>query len=506
LAGKAWEEAATEIERVGPEYAARGFVVTLKRWIDELPAEVRDGHPRLLYLLGQAVWTLSEFATAYPYIERALDGFRRTGDYSGQGEAIVALANSALMMNELDKCRDLLKEALSYDIPDSSRAQLHTASAWENIYSQNWPEAMKHIDQVYAFVESGIGRANPLALMVVLFGEGIPGYLDKIEQMCRTILEQLVEPPDFSHACYYMLHSAVHLHRGNFEAGVKEARLAEAYGRSSGQVSMILAALCTNFALEAAFRSDWDSMYQWALPAGDEALHGQIARNWKLHSLQFQARAYWHSGNIEGLKKVYEIAMTPNPFEAPAAAAYRSCIRGMMRMAERSYAQAEQAFREAMHQEDASKVTRAVSSARTMLAYTLFTRGRSDEAMEVFVPFLKECEDYNQPGCLMFQNPIVQPLLRHAHERGFQRPFVERVLDAMGASLNAMEATGGEALSDREMDVLRVMAEGLGNREIGARLFVSEATVKTHVQRILRKLDAGTRTQAVAKARELMLI
>lgn len=63
-----------------------------------------------------------------------------------------------------------------------------------------------------------------------------------------------------------------------------------------------------------------------------------------------------------------------------------------------------------------------------------------------------------------------------------------------------------EALSEREMGVLRVMAEGLGNREIGERLFVSEATVKTHVQRILRKLDAASRTQAVARARELMLI
>jgi len=68
-----------------------------------------------------------------------------------------------------------------------------------------------------------------------------------------------------------------------------------------------------------------------------------------------------------------------------------------------------------------------------------------------------------------------------------------------------MEATGGEALSDNEMELLRVMAEGLENKEIGARLFVSEATVKTHIRRILRKLDPGWRTQVAAKARELML-
>jgi DNA-binding NarL/FixJ family response regulator len=68
-----------------------------------------------------------------------------------------------------------------------------------------------------------------------------------------------------------------------------------------------------------------------------------------------------------------------------------------------------------------------------------------------------------------------------------------------------VEASGGEALSERELEVLRVMAEGLGNREIAARLFVSEATVKTHVQRIMRKLDATSRTQAVARGRVLML-
>jgi DNA-binding NarL/FixJ family response regulator len=72
--------------------------------------------------------------------------------------------------------------------------------------------------------------------------------------------------------------------------------------------------------------------------------------------------------------------------------------------------------------------------------------------------------------------------------------------------LNAVKASAGEALSERELEVLRVMAEGLGNREIAARLFVSEATVKTHVQHIMRKLDATSRTHAVVRARELMLL
>jgi ATP/maltotriose-dependent transcriptional regulator MalT len=126
--------------------------------------------------------------------------------------------------------------------------------------------------------------------------------------------------------------------------------------------------------------------------------------------------------------------------------------------------------------------------------------------MTVFKPFLEETEAFNLPGYLMRENPHVIPLLRQAHGRNLHRPYVSRVLELLRAPLNAMQATGGEPLSERELEVLLVMAEGLANREIAQRLFVSEATVKTHVQRIMRKLDGKTRTQAVARARELMLL
>jgi DNA-binding NarL/FixJ family response regulator len=59
-----------------------------------------------------------------------------------------------------------------------------------------------------------------------------------------------------------------------------------------------------------------------------------------------------------------------------------------------------------------------------------------------------------------------------------------------------------ESLTDREADVLRLMARGLGNQEIADKLFVSEATVKTHVAHILDKLRCGNRVQAVIAAYE----
>lgn len=63
-----------------------------------------------------------------------------------------------------------------------------------------------------------------------------------------------------------------------------------------------------------------------------------------------------------------------------------------------------------------------------------------------------------------------------------------------------------EALSKREMEVLVLIAAGESNQEIATKLFVSTSTVKTHSNRLYRKLGARSRTQAIARARELDLI
>jgi DNA-binding NarL/FixJ family response regulator len=61
-------------------------------------------------------------------------------------------------------------------------------------------------------------------------------------------------------------------------------------------------------------------------------------------------------------------------------------------------------------------------------------------------------------------------------------------------------------LSDRELDVLRLLADGGNNREIATALFLAEGTVKNHVTNVLAKLGARDRTQAALRARELGLV
>lgn len=62
------------------------------------------------------------------------------------------------------------------------------------------------------------------------------------------------------------------------------------------------------------------------------------------------------------------------------------------------------------------------------------------------------------------------------------------------------------AITKRELEILRLISQGLSNREIADKLFVSENTVKTHSSRLFDKLDAKRRTQAVQLGKEYGLI
>lgn len=84
------------------------------------------------------------------------------------------------------------------------------------------------------------------------------------------------------------------------------------------------------------------------------------------------------------------------------------------------------------------------------------------------------------------------------------RRLLERVISAPDP--REQDTSALDPLTDREREVLTLMGRGFSNREIGAELFVAEATVKTHVGRVLAKLGARDRVQAVIISFETGLV
>ena len=131
--------------------------------------------------------------------------------------------------------------------------------------------------------------------------------------------------------------------------------------------------------------------------------------------------------------------------------------------------------------------------------------GRIDEAVHTLARALLLAEPEGFVRVFVEQGPPMAALLRTAGSQGRSPEYVKRLLEAFGESRSLQEAIL-DPLSERELDVLLLVAQGLTNSEIAAELVIANSTVKTHVNRIYSKLGVSTRTQAVARARQLQIL
>jgi len=184
------------------------------------------------------------------------------------------------------------------------------------------------------------------------------------------------------------------------------------------------------------------------------------------------------------------------------------------------------------------------------LARLLITQSRADEALAILSPLLQAAEQAGRTAhaleCLIVQalahraqgetapalaalaraltlaapegyvrlfadeGPPMTELLHSAVARSIMPDYAARLLAALGGEKARPAAPAPfplpEPLSERELEVLRFIAAGLSNGEIAAQLVVEVSTVKWHINNLYGKLDVHSRTQAVARARELNLL
>jgi LuxR family maltose regulon positive regulatory protein len=160
-----------------------------------------------------------------------------------------------------------------------------------------------------------------------------------------------------------------------------------------------------------------------------------------------------------------------------------------------------------------SGLVRSLITARTLQAAALEAHGQQEQAMASLEEAVRLADPGRYRRAFLDEGPAVAALLpgvRHAAPE-----FVEGLLGGMPPPTSPLPGGKGsrprrqpllEPLSERELEVLRLIAQGLSNQEIGRRLFITVGTVKTHVHNICGKLGAGSRTQAAAQARELDLL
>ncbi len=138
-------------------------------------------------------------------------------------------------------------------------------------------------------------------------------------------------------------------------------------------------------------------------------------------------------------------------------------------------------------------------------AITFAAQKRGEEALSALGQALALAEGERFIRIFLDEGASMAELLRRAVAQDLHAPYALHLLNALGQTATATQPLV-EPLSEREFQVLRRVAAGYSNQEIAEELVQAVSTVKKHINNIYGKLEVGSRTQAVVRAKELGLL
>jgi LuxR family maltose regulon positive regulatory protein len=162
---------------------------------------------------------------------------------------------------------------------------------------------------------------------------------------------------------------------------------------------------------------------------------------------------------------------------------------------------------------DADLVETRVLAAASKAAAELANRGEDlVSALDSLADVVSETGNYDSAVCAFRAVPgLAQTATHHPRLREILETIARRARDASLAAVAGIASAArlpapASDLSQRELEVLALVAQGLTNPQIASQLFISDKTVKTHLQNIYEKLGVRSRTEAVVRAKDAGLL
>ncbi len=489
-----------------------GRLATLLGWLNALPVETLDAHPRLPVYRG---WTLflggrgEEAQTALLSAREALDARPAGPDTDPlRGELASMLATVATLSGDVERTRDEATIALARlpeeDLVSRARARraLGTAQALAGDTDgavEMWRAAGELAAAGGVLFQAADALANVAAIQV---------HQGRLRDAARSYEEVIAlgrrpdgRPLPFAALGYTGL-AALYLERNRLQEARESLEQGAGLGRLAGIGYNQVAALSVEAGLHWA--SGREEKAEGALARAEDSLATFPSLPDAVHLTSIRSRMRiprrWSSPEDSSSLEPDNLPVVLREIQLITLARLaldRDRPGEVAQLCETILATAEEAGRQAR-----------VIEARLLAALALAAQeiGREAQAALTHSLTLAEPEGYKrlyldegQPAAALLAAFLDDPASPE-----HLRPYAAGLLGAFEGGTAAGEALV-EPLSERELEVVRLVAEGLTNQQIAARLIITLHTVKKHTSNIYGKLGVSSRTQAVARARELGL-
>jgi LuxR family transcriptional regulator, maltose regulon positive regulatory protein len=500
LAAQDWGNAGRLIGAANESMLKQGETVTLLNWLGKIPREISYANPSLCMVYAWAALMASQFDMAAPLLERA-EGMAELGSHF-LGQVAAAQAFLARAKRDNDRAIEKSEQALAL-LPDVDITTRGTIAM--NLGLAYW-----HIGQL-AKAESVLLQACDLC--------------SKVGNQYSLLTARLFLARVF--ASRGKLHQALEIDEGLI--------------RSGGQIPI----LCLAHYDLATIHQEWNNLQK-----AREHFEQGFALSQRSGNVEFQQAGYlvrailMHAlgDDVEAISAHAEADVMAHDF--PAAIRSRVAAFGVQMALARKDPQMLAHWEPQIDADtDAHLFYRFMGLTHPRL---LIAHGKKNEAAEmlkalyekafqsgwgyglIVVRILQSLAARNMDEAMQFLSDALRmgqpenfirsfvdagngivPVLLEATRCGIEPEYTGRILSALGAGSHGKTRTQTglvEPLSEREIEVLRLVTVGLSNREIAAKLVISSGTAKTHIHNLCGKLGVRNRTEAAMRAKELNLV
>jgi LuxR family maltose regulon positive regulatory protein len=516
LAASDWEAAALLIGGLSDSLMKHGGVVTLLGWYQALPESVILANPRLCVEYSWPLIFSEQIEAAEAYLAQAEQAAHEQETFSLLGSIAMARAYIARVRGDGARVIELSEQALSLLPEDdlSGRSIVAVNLGLAQWYRGNQAAAERALSEAE---RAGRGSRNDYARWAasIFLGriETARGRLRRAAESYRQIIQQGGQLPIICLAHYDL--GRLHYEWNDLHAAADQVQRGIELACRSGSAEFEVGG-CSTLALIKQAQGE-TSAARAALRRADRLLEAaDIPVPTRMVNLASHVAVALLQGDLAAASRAAE-RFPAGPEGAGSFPDYLNLMwvraRLLLGQGQAEAAREQLAALHAMACQAGWLST--ASQARALQALVAPTR---EEALVCLADVLETAGPEGYVRTFVDSGEPMATLLQEALSRSIEPDYAAQLLTAFeGAPLAEVRMTESlpsvlrpsallEPLSDREIDVLRLLARGLTYREIAQALFLSINTVKTHVRNIYGKLGVTRRRAATARARELDLL